>query len=496
LSLIFCFAASVANSDDATITLSFDWSKIVGTTRTQIAIQDCPEPPLYRGQPAHDKIYQALRDFNAHYSRLQPLYTYPKTAVAELKPPDDSGTHWDFKTMDALVEDFMKAADGQPVVFQPGTVPAWMTSSAPITFPEDPNTIDWYYGRDGKFRESTIQEFAAYQARIAGWYIKGGFNDEQGKWHSSKYHYKFAYWEPLNEEDQRFSPSELTRMYDAAVEAVRQVDPSLKFMGPTLADTVKSANYVGYFLNPKNHQSGVSVDMLSYHFYTVTDLDETPEASQFTLFRDADTFLAAVRYIELIRKELLPQVPTDINELGSALQPVTFHRLLKPIPRSWWIMSGAVWAYMYGHLAVQGIDVLTVAELMDYPGMFAGTNIVDWDTGVPNARYWVAKLLNDNFGPGDQIVQSPPPPDEGARSKKLEYGFELYAQAFITRRGERKILLVNKRDHALDISIAGASGGFAQDVDAGTITMEPAHRISTATVHLPASAVSVVTLPP
>ncbi len=496
LCLSICCATSFAWADDTTIELSPDWTKVVGTTRTQIAIQDCPEPPLYRGQATHDKVYQALRDFKAHYSRLQPWYPYPKTAVVELKPPDKSGTYWDFTTMDELVEDFMKAADGQPVVFQPGTVPSWMTSSGPIEFPDDPKTIDWDYGRDGTIRDSTIQQFAAYQARLAGWYIKGGFNDEKGKWHSSKYHYKFDYWEPLNEEDQRFTPSDLTRMYDAAVEAVRQVDPSMKFMGPTIADSAGNSKYIIYFLNPKNHRAGVPVDMIAYHFYTQTEMDETPQVIQYTLFRNADTLLSAVGYIESIRKEFMPQVPTDINELGSILQPATYQHTLKPIPASWWIMSGAVWAYMYGHLAVQGIDVLTVAELMDYPAMFAGTNIVDWDTGVPNARYWVAKLLNDNFGPGDQIIQSPPSPGDAARAKKLDYGFELYAQAFITPRGKRKILLVNKRDHALDIAIAGASGGVEQDADADTIKMEPAHRISTDTVHLSASAVAVVTLPP
>jgi hypothetical protein len=32
--------------------------------------------------------------------------------------------------------------------------------------------------------------------------------------------------------------------------------------------------------------------------------------------------------------------------------------------------------------------------------------MVDWNTGQPNARYWVLKLLRDNFGPGDKLVET------------------------------------------------------------------------------------------
>ena len=44
-----------------------------------------------------------------------------------------------------------------------------------------------------------MKEVADYQARLVGWYTKGGFNDEYGKWHASGHHYKIAYWEVLNE---------------------------------------------------------------------------------------------------------------------------------------------------------------------------------------------------------------------------------------------------------------------------------------------------------
>lgn len=472
------------------IKVSLDWTKVVAVSKSNIAIQDCPEPPLYPGHPIHDKLYKALHDLNSDYSRIQPWYPYPKLAVAELKPPDKNRTYWDFKLMDEVVADFMKATDGHPVVIQPGTIPSWMlASSTPNRYPDDPQAIDWTYSRDGKVTPASAKLLAEYQARMAGWYTKGGFKDELGVWHASGHAYKFEFWEPLNEEDQRFSPQVLTQLYDATVAAVRTVAPKMKFMGPTLADTANDAEFVTYFFDPKNHQAGIPIDSVSYHFYTVSESDETPQIMQFTMFRQADRILTTVGYIEAIRKRLLPEAKTDINELGSILAPAEAVKPPQPIAASYWNLSGSVWAYLYGKLAAQGVDILTAAELIDYPGQFAGTTLVNWDTGEPNARYWVVKLLHDNFGPGDKLVA----PNKVDEDMQPDPGVQVYAQGFITPQGIRKVLLVNKRDRALVVSLAGATGGTEQRVDQSTTAAAAARRLTHDRVDLPPSAVTVVT---
>lgn len=468
-----------------------DWSKVVRVSKTTIGIQDCPEPPLLRGHPLHDKIYQALRDFNGDYSRLQPWFPYPKLAVAELRPPEKDKTYWDFKLPDELLEDFMQATQGHPVVLQPGTVPAWMLSGPGATrYPEDPNAIDWTYAREGKVNEATARQFAEYQARLASWYIKGGFKDEVGRWHASHHAYKFAYWEPLNEEDERFTPEELTRLYDAAVEAVRPIDPAMKFMGPTLASALGHPEFFSYFLDPKNHRPGIPVDAISYHFYTLADSDESMQTHQYSIFQQAQGIVNVVRYIENLRKALRPTAITDINELGTVLNPAEQLPAPHPIPDSFWPLSGAVWAYLYGNLAALGIDIVGAAELIDYPGQFGATTLVHWDTGIPNTRYWVVRLLHEQFGPGNKIV-APQPVDDMSH---LDPGVQLYAQGFITPRGEHKVLLVNKRDRTLTVDLPGAAGGEELRVDQSTTSMPVAHRLSTDTLRLPPSAVSIVNL--
>jgi hypothetical protein len=497
--LVTCFlSVAAAHGEDAPLKVATDWGKIVGVSKANVSIQVCPEPPMRRGYPIHDQLFKALHDLGADYARLQPWFPYPKMAVAELRPPENGKTFWDFTLMDQITEDFMQATAGHPVVFTFGTVPRWMyTTKTPTRYPENPDDIDWSYTLDKELNDSTMKLFAEYQARLAGWYINGGFRDEVGRWHASGHHYNVDYWEVLNEEDVEHSltPAQYTQFYDAVVEAVRKVAPGLKFMGPALSDPIGRPDFIVYFLDPKNHRPGIPVDMLSYHFYSLPDSDETPEVMQHTIFDQADMFLTAARYIDTVRRHFSPSTLTDVNELGSVLPAPLAPKLIKPIPESYWNLAGAMWAYIYGHLAVLGTDVVGAAELIDYPGQVAATTLVDWDTGEPNARYWVAKLLRDNFGPGDKIVGPPAVNPQTDLATDSGSAAHIYFQAFISPRGKRKLLLVNKRSRSIDLTIPGAGGGVMQSVDESTRSAAAVSLVPADTIHLPSLAVAVITMP-
>jgi hypothetical protein len=110
--------------------------------------------------------------------------------------------------------------------------------------------------------------------------------------------------------------------------------------------------------------------------------------------------------------------------------------------------------------------------------------MVDWKTGQPNARYWVLKLLHENFGPGDQLIET----HMGRPS--------VYALGFITRDGKRKVLLVNKHDRTFVASILGAAGGRLEVVDQQTALQPPAvSQLAGDDVTLSGFAVAVVILP-
>jgi hypothetical protein len=453
------------------------------------------EPPLRRGHPIHDQLFEALKGLRADYAHFQPYNVFPRIAVPELRPPAHGRTYWDFSLLDPVAEDFMNATAGHPVIFNIGTLPAWIfTTKKPINVPEDPDEPYWTYSEfnELKLEEKTLQLAADYQARLASWYVAGGFTDEQGTRHESGHHYDIEYWEVLNDPDFEgsLSPADYTRLYDAIVEAIRKVAPKMKFMGPVIGD-LTHAEYLAYFLDPRNHKPGIPIDMLSYHVFLMPDSDETAGMMAYTFFQQADKFLLAASYIDALRQRFAPHARTDVVDVATMLPDPLAVKLAQPIPRSYWNLSGGVFAYMYGKLAELGVDVVGASELIDSPGIVAASTLVDWETGRPNARYWVTKLLRDNFGPGDKLIGAPSysvlQPDPNP---------QVYVRGFITSQGERKVLLVNKRNVPFTVSISGAAGGFEQVVDQSTNSSAAKRPLTEDTVRLAALAVAVVSLPP
>ena len=72
---------------------------------------------------------------------------------------------------------------------------------------------------------------------------------------------------------------------------------------------------------------------------------------------------------------------------------------------------------------------------------------MDWDSGKPNPRYWALRLLHDEIHPGDRLVSTTEPDGSVA------------AQGFLSKTGNKKLLLVNKRDRQFTVSVPGARGG-------------------------------------
>jgi hypothetical protein len=202
-----------------------------------------------------------------------------------------------------------------------------------------------------------------------------------------------------------------------------------------------------------------------------------------SLPNQANRFLTTVRYVEQIRKRLSPETKTDTDELGVILTTDNRPDDAKiPIPTLYWNAAGALYAYLYIGLAQQGIDVIGESQLVGYPSQYPSVTMIDWKNGKPNARYWVLKLIKDNFQPGDQIV-------------KTEANGPVTAQAFATKTG-RKLLLVNRRNHAVDIKLpADASHGTLATVDEASGEGDAqVTQINSSTIHLSPFAVAVANL--
>jgi len=449
---IICWLLLISAACGAAQTVEVHWDKVERTSKTTATLQVVVNPPLRRGSPIHDRVFSELQKLGADYVRYVPWLPYPQLGVAELEPPSEEKTSWDFSLIDPLTIDFLNATKGHPVILNFSTIPQWMFKTAsPVSYPQDPDQVIWNYTQGTELRDPSMKELGDYYARLVSWYVNGGFTDELGRRHESGHHFKIDYWEVLNEVDSEhnMTPEQYTTRYDAIVSAIRRVAPQMRFVGLALAAPSDNPRMFEYFLNPKNHAPGTPLDMISYHFYAAPTPDQTPDIQPYTFFEQADRFLATVRYIEAIRQRLSPSTGTTVNEIGSIAaddggQTQPGH-VTKPSPDSYWNLSGATFAYVFGHLAFLGIDMAGESQLVGYPTQFPSVSMVDWNTGAPNARFRVLELLKSNFGLGDKIV---------AVSSGTPY---VYALGFITPDGQHKMLLVNKRDREMELRLPHAA---------------------------------------
>jgi hypothetical protein len=488
LFLVLALAAAAGAQNGGKVTVK--WNGPSRVSKTSATLQVVVNPPLRRGSGIHDTAFSALADLKADYVRYVPWLPYPKLGVAELEPPGDGTTSWDFSLIDPLTVDFLKATAGHPVVLNFSTIPQWMWATPQrVAYPKDPDKVTWNYQQGTALRDPSMKELGDYYGRLVSWYTRGGFTDELGKRHESGHEFKISHWEVLNEVDfeHNMSAATYTGVYDAIVESIRKVAPGMKFVALGLAAPAKAAETLEYFLNPANHRPGIPLDYISYHFYASPSADESPEVQQFTFFAQAESFLNTVRFIEAIRRRLSPGTGTMINEVGAISaedgQQGRPDYVFRPIPDSYWNLCGAMYAYLYGQLANIGIDTVGASQLVGYPTQFPSVSLVDWNTGRPNPRLRVLQLLKDNFGPGDQLIETGQPNPF------------VYAQAFVDRKGARKILLVNKRDRPFDVAIPDAEGKSLQYVDRTTGFGPPASaRIEGGAVHVSGYMVAVVNL--
>jgi len=411
-----------------------------------------------------------------------PCYgTVKRLAVEAICTPSVNKTFWNFTLLDPLMEDFMNATKDHSVIINFSTTPQWLWNTPePITYPADPNEVFWSYEQGNDLRDSSLQDIGNYYKRLVGWYTNGGFYDEYNVFHESPYHYDIPMWEVLNEveAEHSMSPETYTAIYDSIVTAILEVQPNMEFVGLALA--FREPAYLQYFLNQSNHiNDKIPLDWISYHFYA-----GSPSRANVTdfqgFFPQADGFFAQVQQLQAIRQSLAPNVKTTIDEIGVIL-PDDNDPNPAPIANLYWNAAGAMYAYIFGNLITQGIEVLGESQLVGYPTQFPSVSLMDWVTAKPNSRYWVLYLLHENFQAGDKLVQT-----------SCDSTATVYAQGFSTPNGN-KILVINKTQNNVAVTVTGLTSGKLTYVDGTTYESPPATiSLSTGTFALSPFAVGVI----
>ena len=87
---------------------------------------------------------------------------------------------------------------------------------------------------------------------------------------------------------------------------------------------------------------------------------------------------------------------------------------------------------------------------------FPSVTLLNWTTGGGTARYWVLKVLIEEFKLGDELVETAVMGAGG-----------VYGQGWV-RGGARWVLLVNTKSVEGAVTVAGSKGGVVRVVDAAS----------------------------
>jgi hypothetical protein len=148
--------------------VTVDWNQVIRVSNTNATLQVVVSPLMNRNSPIHDKVFRALQDLRCDYVRYVPWLPYPKTAVAELEPPANGKTSWDFSLIDPFAIDFAQATEGHSAIWNFSTIPQWMfKTDKPVPYPADPDQPVWNYEQGTELRDPSMKEVADYYARLA-----------------------------------------------------------------------------------------------------------------------------------------------------------------------------------------------------------------------------------------------------------------------------------------------------------------------------------------
>jgi hypothetical protein len=235
--------------------------------------------------------------------------------------------------------------------------------------------------------------------------------------------------------------------------------------------------------------------MISYHFYAIGTSRIDPVDWEL-FFYQLDKFTIEVQQIEVIRKALSPSTRTTIDELGVIL-PNDNDPNAYSFPLVYWNAAAALYAYAWGKISRYGIDVVGHSQLVGYPQLndlqlqpqYPSVSLLNWTTGEGTAKYWTSKLLIDTVDIDN---------DQAVITQTTDVGdTHIYSQGFIGKNNRRWVLLVNKRDAHVDVSLPGSTGGQLLIVNEASGFGPPtAITLTSDSITLSAFSVAVVHMPP
>jgi uncharacterized protein (TIGR03437 family) len=219
---------------------------------------------------------------------LYPFHT--RVQVINTGIPLTAPDTWDFTELNAMFAPVQSTGDHSPE-FQIATAPAYMSDS------------------NGYILPASFPDFAQMSANLVRYYNTGGFTDA-GNFFQSPNPYPVSWWGIFNEPNGNgLTPQQYLDLYNTAVPAMAQADPSIKFLAMELSDYgTQAETYLPAFV------AGVSapVDVLATHLYSTCNQSD-PDAE---VFATVPGFVSEVQdiYSQLAGSPKLADVPVWVTE--------------------------------------------------------------------------------------------------------------------------------------------------------------------------------------
>lgn len=319
-----------------------------------------------------------------------------------------------------------------------------------ITFFLDVRTAPpWMFDANGQLPDAEFSAFATYMARLVGWYNKGGFTDDKGKFHASGHTGWVHVWEIWNEPKSGWdipgnvknraaapwmTPDRYANLYDVTEAAMKAVDPTILTGGPAI-NSYPDIPYLLTFI--KDVQA--PLDFFSMHFYAANSYTE-PDTSVFNAVY-GPRFLQRLIAVHKMLQQYKPgqNIPIWVDELNFDEASTFPIDLRGTSPVSYPFIASAYVTAQYQGVAL--LDEFTLTSDAQF-------GLIDITTNQSYRPYWLYRLLAQEFPPGSTLL----PVTVDARSGNV-------ALAAIAPDGQSLRLLVANLTaaHATDVSGAGVT---------------------------------------
>jgi hypothetical protein len=455
---------SEAEADSTPATVSVSWDDVSAKTHATPTVHS---PNSYAWQrtdhsghknPMHDVLYSRLKELGTDHIRymqaqdtngLNNISAYP-----EPYPPNNAthSTSWAhlLSGIDPFVVDFCAATkfgDCSDTIIFIGPLPPWLFHTSMNNHTVCTATDSTHC--TGALIDPSGRQAGEYFSRIVSWFTKGGFVDEFGVAHTSNHHYNFTLWEVLNEpngyQHYQQAPSFIetyTRAYDGITTVLHRDHPELNFVAMCYGG-IPTLPVLQYFLNESHHSAEAlkanwPPAFLTFHIY------ESCSASLLcTPGLEPSVLIQAQQAARYILAATNGRTKPAVDEMGTFGPAIDYDTTLDGGAQrfAFWNPRAAWFAAAYGQLAEVGVEQMGASQFFGFPsnvgrargwhaggqGQDKGVNgsfwyypflsALDWDTGRPNPRYHVVKLLVDTLG-GSQlksvspasVLQPPLPP--------------------------------------------------------------------------------------